>query len=215
MRSVLKYGSVALALNNLVVSAQAASLLPTSDDELNPISWSGFIIAPYFGYETLNLNGAGSAGLGDPKGWRVGGELDYDYQIGNFVVGIAGDAFYTWYDSNGSGPQNGINTRLSDYETVRTRLGYTFGRWMLFGTGGVAFGNLEIKNALSGVSQSQMLTGWTAGGGAEWVWSNNLTLRAEVAHIDLGSAKFDSLPTPNRDVGATLDLFKIDFVTRF
>ena len=81
--------------------------------------------------------------------------------------------------------------------------------------GGVAFGNLEIKNALSGVSQSQMLTGWTAGGGAEWVWSNNLTLRGEVAHIDLGSAKFDSLPTPNRDVGATLDLFKIDFVTRF
>ena len=215
MRSVLKYGSIALALKILVVSAQAASLLPSSNDELNPISWSGFIIAPYFGYETLNLNGAGSTGLGDPKGWRVGGELDYDYQIGNFVVGIAGDAFYTWYDSNGSGPQNGINTRLSDYETVRTRLGYTFGRWMLFGTGGVAFGNLEIKNALSGVSQSQMLTGWTAGGGAEWVWSNNLTLRGEVAHIDLGSAKFDSLPTTNRDVGATLDLFKIDFVTRF
>ena len=152
MRSLVKYGSVALVLKLLVASAQAASLLPSSDDELNPISWSGFIIAPYFGYETLNLNGAGSAGLGDPKGWRVGGELDYDYQIGNFVVGIAGDAFYTWYDSNGSGPQNGINTRLSDYETVRARLGYTFGRWMLFGTGGVAFGDLEIKNALSGVS---------------------------------------------------------------
>jgi len=47
--------------------------------------------------------------------------------------------------------------------------------------------------------------------GRGWV----VTLRGEVAHIDLGSAKFDSLPTPNRDVGATLDLFKIDFVTRF
>src|SRR5512146_1176775 len=145
MRSVLKYGSVALALKILVVSAQAASLLPTSDDELNPISWTGFIFAPYFGYETLNLNGAGSAGLGDPAGWRVGAELDYDYQIGNFVVGIAGDAFYTWYDSSA---QSGMSTRLFDYETVRARLGYAVGRWMFFGTGGVAFGDLEVSNAL-------------------------------------------------------------------
>ena len=33
MRSVLKYGSIALALKILVVSAQAASLLPSSNDE--------------------------------------------------------------------------------------------------------------------------------------------------------------------------------------
>jgi outer membrane immunogenic protein len=213
MRSVLKHASAALfALGLFATGAEAAGLYPSSDEELNPINWTGFIVAPYFGYETLNLNGAGSAGLGDPKGWRIGGELDYDYQIGNFVVGIAGDAFYTWYDSNATGPQSGLSTRLFDYETVRGRLGYTFGRWMLFGTGGVAFGDLEIKNG--GASQRQILTGWTAGGGAEWVWNNNLTLRGEVAHIDFGSAKFDSLQ-PNQDVGATLDLFKIDFITRF
>jgi outer membrane immunogenic protein len=216
MRSVLKQASAALlALELITAAAQAASLYPSSDDELNPINWTGFIVAPYFGYETLNLNGAGSAGLGDPKGWRVGGELDYDYQIGNFVVGIAGDAFYTWYDSNATGPQNGLSTRLFDYETVRARLGYAVGRWMFFGTGGAAFGDLEVKNALSGASQRQMLTGWTAGGGVEWVWNNNVTLRGEVAHTDFNSAKFESLIQPNQDVGATLDLFKIDFITRF
>jgi outer membrane immunogenic protein len=98
---------------------------------------------------------------------------------------------------------------------VRARLGYAVGRWMFFGTGGIAFGDLEIKNALTGAAQRQMLTGWTAGGGVEWVWNNNVTLRGEVAHTDFGSAKFDSLPMPNQDVGATLDLFKIDFITRF
>jgi outer membrane immunogenic protein len=216
MRSVLKHASAALfALGLITAAVQAASLYPSSDDELNPINWTGFIVAPYFGYETLNLNGAGSAGLGDPKGWRVGGELDYDYQIGNFVVGIAGDAFYTWYDSNTAGPQNGLSTRLFDYETVRARLGYAVGRWMFFGTGGAAFGDLEVKNALSGASQRQVLTGWTAGGGVEWVWNNNVTLRGEVAHTDFNSAKFESLTQPNQDVGATLDLFKIDFITRF
>lgn len=216
MRLMLKSASATLvAIVVACSSAQAGGLYPSSDDDLNPINWTGFIIAPYFGYETLNLKGAGSAGLGDPKGWRVGGELDYDYQIGNFVVGIAGDAFYTWYDSNATGPQSGISTRLFDYETVRGRLGYAVGRWMFFGTGGVAFGDLEIKNGLTGVSQREMLTGWTAGGGAEWVWNNNLTLRGEIAHMDFGSAKFDSALQSNQDVGATLDLFKIDFITRF
>jgi outer membrane immunogenic protein len=212
MPSALKHATTALmALACVTATADAASLYPIADEELNPISWTGFIIAPYFGYETLNLNGAGSAGLGDPAGWRVGAEIDYDYQIGNFVVGIAGDAFYTWYDSSA---QSGASTRLFDYETVRARLGYAVGRWMFFGTGGVAFGDLEVSNAL-GASQRQMLTGWTAGGGLEFVWNNNVTLRGEVAHTDFGSANFENLSQPNQDVGATLDLFKVDFITRF
>jgi outer membrane immunogenic protein len=216
MRSVLTCAfALLLALGSLARGAQAASLYPSADGDLDPITWTGFIIAPYFGYETLNLNGAGSAGLGDPSGWRVGGELDYDYQIGSFVVGVAGDAFYTWYESNAGGPQNTLSTRLNTYETVRARLGYTFGRWMVFGTGGAAFGNLEIKNTATGVGQSQTLTGWTVGGGAEWVWCNNLALRGEVAHMDFGSANFDNVQLSNKDVGATLDLFKVDFVSRF
>jgi outer membrane immunogenic protein len=215
MPSVSKHATAGvLALVCATATANAASIYPIADEELNPISWTGFIIAPYFGYETLNLNGAGSAGLGDPAGWRVGAELDYDYQIGNFVVGIAGDAFYTWYGSTASGPQNSVSTRLFDYETVRGRLGYAVGRLMVFGTGGVAFGDLEISNP-SGTSQRQILTGWTAGGGAEWVWNNNVTLRGEVAHTDFGSANFENLPQASKDVGATLDLFKVDFITRF
>jgi outer membrane immunogenic protein len=196
-------------------TANAAGLYPKAQEDLKPISWTGFVIAPYFGYETTYLKGAGSAGLSDPSGWRVGAELDYDYQIGNFVVGIAGDAFYTWYDSNGIGAKSAISTRLFDYETVRARLGYAVGRWMFFGTAGAAFGELEISDAATGVSDRQTLTGWTAGGGAEWVWDDNFALRGEVDHMDFGSANFASLPAPNNEVGATLDLFKVDFVSRF
>jgi outer membrane immunogenic protein len=196
-------------------TASAIGLYPIADSDLKPICWTGFVVAPYFGYETTYLKGAGSAGLSDPSGWRVGAELDYDYQFGNVVFGVAADAFYTWYDSTGTGPQSAISTRMHNYETVRGRLGYAFGRWMVFGTAGVAFSDLEITNSATGISDKKALTGWTAGGGAEWMWSDNFALRGEVAHIDFGSTTFDSLPGPNNQVGATLDLFKVDFVSRF
>ncbi len=129
------------------------------------------------------MNGGGSSVLDDASGWRIGGEIDYDYQIGCFVVGIAGDAFFTWYDGKGAGGHPEMSSHLNDYGTVRGRLGYAFGRWMFFGTGGYAVGDLEVNNAQTHVDESKTLDGWTAGGGVEWVWSNNLTLRGEVAHI--------------------------------
>ena len=196
-------------------AAHAVDLYPISDSDLKPVCWTGFVVAPYFGYETASLNGSGSVGLGDPSGWRIGAELDYDYQFGHVVAGVAAEAFYTWYDSNGSGPQNALSTRMHDYETVRARLGYAFDRWLVFGAGGVAFGDLEVANSATGISDRQTLVGWTAGGGVEWMWNNNLALRGEVDHMDFGSAQFASLPSPNNTVGAKLDLFKIDFVSRF
>ena len=193
--------------------ALAVDLYPVSTDDLRPISWTGFIVAPYFGYETLHLTGAGADVLKDPKGWRVGGELDYDHQFGNWVLGVAGDAFYTWYQGNGAAGHPELSSRLEDYGTIRGRLGYAVGRWMFFGTGGYAFGNLSVKSA--GVDDNKMLSGWTAGGGVEWVWNNNFTIRGELAHISLASDTFSELPAGHQDLGATLDLFKIDFVSRF
>ena len=181
--------------------------------DLAPISWTGFVVAPYFGYETLHLTGAGADVLKDPKGWRVGGELDYDRQFGNWVLGVAGDVFYTWYQGDGVASYPELSSRLEDYGTIRGRLGYAVGRWMFFGTGGYAFGNLSVKS--SGVDDNKMLGGWTAGGGVEWVWNNSLTLRGEVAHISLASDTFSELPAGHQDLGADLDLFKIDFVSRF
>lgn len=214
MRSALKrVTATILAVTLMATGARAVDLYPVLDGPV-PTNWTGFVVAPYFGYETMKLKGAGAGAIDDPKGWRIGAEIDYDYQIGRFVVGVAGDAFYTWYDGSG-GAQGELDARMHDYETVRGRLGYTFGRWMVFGTGGVAFGDLEVTNALSGVSKRQMLTGWTAGGGVEWVWNNDLTLRGEVAHMDFGQANFSSLSGPSQELGANLDIFKIDFISRF
>lgn len=215
MRSPAKVRHALFVVALTATGAHAVGLYPTADADLHPISWTGFIVAPYFGYETLRFKGAGADVLEDASGWRVGGELDYDYQIGNFVVGVAGDAFFTWYGGNGAGGHPELSSNLNDYGTLRARLGYAFGRWMLFGTGGYALGDLEVKNSLTGRSDKQTLNGWTVGGGAEWVWSDSLTLRGELAHIDFGQDTFSTLPVGKQDLGANLDLFKIDFITRF
>ncbi len=216
MRSTWKYvASTLCAVAMTATAAHAVDLYPSSSEDLGPVQWSGFIVAPYFGYETLHLKGGGSNVLDDASGWRVGGEIDYDHQIGNFVVGIAGDAFFTWYDGNGTNGHPELSSQLDDYGTLRLRLGYALGRFMFFGTGGYALGDLKVKNSLTGVSESKTLDGWTAGGGVEWVWNNNFTLRGEVAHIAFSQDTFSNLPAGNQDLGANLDLFKIDFITRF
>jgi outer membrane immunogenic protein len=215
MRSTWRFvASTCCAVAMTATAAHAVELMPSATEDLKPIKWTGFIVAPYFGYETLKLNGSGSNYLDDASGWRVGGELDYDYQIGNFVVGVAGDAFFTWYDGKGVSGYSQLSSHLNDYGTFRGRLGYAVGRWMFFATGGYALGDLQVKNTQAG-NVKNTLGGWTAGGGAEWVWNNNFTLRGEVAHMVLNPQTFSNLPAGSQELGATLDLFKVDFITRF
>lgn len=87
--------------------------------------------------------------------------------------------------------------------TVRGRVGYTFDRFMVYGTGGVAFGEVETNVgfnclvagcaaspnviATSG-SANDTRTGWVAGAGIEWMFANNWMVRAEYLHVDLGTA---------------------------
>jgi len=196
-------------------SAQVLDLWPSSNVDLGQVKWSGFMVAPYFGYETLKLTGAGRIGLRDPQGWRLGGEVGYDYEINHFVIGAAADGFYTWYNSNGSAPYSGFQTRLTDYGTVRGRFGYAFDRIMIFGTGGYAFGDLSVKNSAAGLSESKTLGGWTVGAGIDYAYRKNLFVRFELAHISLDQATFTSVPTGQQKLGADLDLFKLNLISKF
>jgi outer membrane immunogenic protein len=192
-----------------------SSWLPASSADLGPVKWSGFYFTPYFGYETLKLNGRGQTGLKDPKGGRLGGEAGYDWQIDRVVIGVAAEGYATWYKGGSTPFMSGTQTRLNDYGTVRGRIGYTFDRFLVYGTGGYAFGDLNVKNTTVGLSDSHTLNGWTAGAGVDWAWRQNQLLRFEVAHIALGQAAFTPLPAGRQSLGADLDLFKVTFISHF
>ena len=97
--------------------------------------------------------------------------------------------------------------------TIRGRIGYLWTPTLLvYGTGGFAYGGAyanvtQSANAMlqdhnfptpgtgytgygqgisGGGKQSQLLTGWTAGGGLEWMFMPNWSLKGEATYWDLG-----------------------------
>ena len=97
------------------------------------------------------------------------------------------------------------NTTLNYIGTVRGRLGYVATpTLLLYGTGGLAYGGVISNTALftsraaapptnpavtlSNANYQKTLVGWTAGGGVEWMFMPNWSLKAEYLYYDLGTS---------------------------
>ena len=118
-------------------------------------------------------------------------------------------------DASGS---TAANTGLNYLGTVRGRVGYLWNpSLLLYGTGGFAYGGawanvsqtvLSVASisspALTGTAtgirfgggqQNQLLTGWTAGGGFEWMFMTNWSMKAEALYWDLGRMNINTFAT--------------------
>jgi outer membrane immunogenic protein len=142
----------------------------------------------------------------DPKGFVGGGQLGYNLQLTpNWLIGIEGDfsgseikgsGTYTFAGSPGFAPTSQVVSQSLDWlATVRGRLGFVVDRFLVYGTGGVAFGlvkdsfnlvALTFPASVSG-SASNTLTGWAGGAGAEYAFAGNWSAKVEWLHYDLGS----------------------------
>lgn len=168
---------VALAALVFAPSANAADIpvrAPLYKNYVAPASmfdWSGFYVGGHAGY-----------GFGDDIDGILGGiQLGYNWQFSpNIVFGIEADVSGT--DMNAS--IVGIPVHVDYLASLRARIGYTMDRTMIYGTGGLAYS----RAAALGLHDTD--TGWVIGGGLEWAYSRNWTLRAEYLYYDLG-AGFD------------------------
>lgn len=157
-----------------------------------------------------DLGGTGGAffafppGTGDPfwspsgAGFTFGGQAGYNWQSGNIVYGVESDL--NWADAKTSGafgapgvfPINSI-TKMDWMGTVRGRLGVAYSQFLFYGTGGIAFAHFEDNwgtPAAGGGPQftsNSTRTGWTAGGGVEYMLARNWTVRAEALYAGFGS----------------------------
>jgi outer membrane immunogenic protein len=158
---------------------------------------------------------------------NIGGGLGYNYQFtpgSGFVVGA--EANVTWTDigkrrdyfgpalaANGFIPDpSSYRNRLNYLGTVQGRLGYAFDRFLVYGTGGFAYGDVKYQadffntaNRLAYFGRySGMETGYVYGGGIEYaiptdsflnrfnfigglIGASAITLKAEYLRYDLGS----------------------------
>jgi outer membrane immunogenic protein len=181
----------------MLVGAQAADAADLSvaplykappSEVVQAYNWTGFY---------LGVNGGGGWGH---SGWRdestginlsgglVGGTAGYNWQAGRAVVGLEGDV--DWANLSGSrtttGCPAGCSTSDTWLSTVRGRVGYAFGGFLPYVTGGLAVG--DIRAATTGFpGASNTNAGWTVGGGLEVALPGNWSAKAEYLHVDLGS----------------------------
>ena len=202
-----------LAAASLVVlagSALAADLpsrkAPVLPPPPPPPMWTGF-------YAGVNIGGGWDAGNGNHNAWNLGGmnggvtngmsggvigggQIGYNYQITPmFLVGAEADFQGTSLGSNGNGGNyyyfgnygNRTGVSLQWFGTVRGRVGVTIMPTLLvYGTGGFAYGEVQRNGGLLGFSNgSATQTGWTAGGGVEWMFMPNWSTKLEYLYSDI------------------------------
>src|SRR5579885_1213860 len=190
-----------------VAAAQAADLAvrpsPSFAQPLSPVpyNWSGFyagINGGYaFGRSAWRDPSAGGSERFDTGGAIAGGQLGYNWQLGNVVLGIETDA--DWTNLSGSSTAGTVcaidgggqcQTQQNWFGTTRGRIGYAFGRFLPYATGGVAYGDRQVPLP-SGTSTS-VSAGWAAGAGLEMGITKNWSAKIEYLHLDLVTASLFS-----------------------
>jgi outer membrane immunogenic protein len=147
--------------------------------------------------------GSGNFGKLDPSGGFGGGQIGYNYQVSNWVFGVETDFQGASIKDTASATLpyvGGLNTvtgsvtqKLDWFGTVRGRLGIAFDRVLIYGTAGFAYGQTStgitwadtFGFAAANTAKSTR-TGWVAGGGVEWAFAPNWSVKGEYQYIDLG-----------------------------
>ena len=167
-----------------------------------------------------------------PSGWVGGGQIGWNSQFGNWVFGLEADLQASGQKDDRSrsdafafsviGPPDfnvtgtsatSLDARLKWFGTARGRLGYVWDSWLVYATGGLAYGNFDLAgvNTVAGtatcvacgpggvgdidttfsntttVNGSKSKAGWTVGAGIEGAaFLPNWTWKAEYLYLDFG-----------------------------
>lgn len=165
-------------------------------------------------FPTPNSNLVPGKGGGNAA-FTGGIQAGYNWQVNQFVYGLETDLNYRAGSNrlNGTYPTNPIGygaaypsytlsgfDRGRWYGTLRARAGVTFDRALIYATGGLAYGEVNgggavVVNGAGGFPPVPFgnvgggrgwRAGWVLGGGVEYAINNNLTVKAEYLHVDLG-----------------------------
>jgi outer membrane immunogenic protein len=225
MRNERLIASAVLAASAIVgINAVSAADLPAKAPVVvaPAFSWTGFYIGANAGFfagrdnttvvaDPVGIGAAGAAninlltpGFVNPNGFIGGGQIGFNWQVSNFLLGIEADADYR--DQTDTRVFNGFTTvntgdvfttatQIRFLGTVRPRVGWAVDHALVYATGGLAVTNGRFTDSfgafgntsVSAVSSSTTRVGWTAGVGIEYAFTNNWSLKAEYLFADFGT----------------------------
>ena len=164
-----------------------------------PMTWTGCYIGGNIGgaFGDASLSGPGGTVSTDGSGFAGGGQIGCDYQFsGGWVVGIRNMFDGTSNKRSGTiagGPLAGdvVNFNNQWFDTLTARLGYAFQpAWLLYLQGGGALAHTSTNITAGGVQIAQTShtgSGWTIGGGVEWMFAPHWSAFLEGNYMDFGS----------------------------
>jgi len=172
-------------------------------------------IDPGVDVQDLAALATGNFPFGNKSGFIGGAEIGYNYQFNNWVAGIeadiqgiAGQAVNGSITSSSGTLSSTLNGSVDTkwLGTLRGRLGFLpVPTLLVYGTGGLAYSEIQTTTSLSqsdssigftgggtgGAGFSQLVAGWTAGAGVEWMFAPSWTAKVEYLRYDLGTTSFN------------------------
>jgi outer membrane immunogenic protein len=215
-------------------TAQAAEMVePTIYD------WTGFYVGGNIGYgfEGRDRVGAqptepgvkGDKDLGELKiqGIFGGGQIGADWQTGSFVFGAIADVEgadihddFTTKTSSLSDNVHGSDD-IDVWGTFRGRAGWAFDRWLVYGTGGLAWADVDYNLRITPgakddeIGKHDVRFGWTAGGGVAWAFDDSWSVGAEYLYVNLGKYSVDGGKAAPWQTQATPDFHSVKGFVNF
>jgi outer membrane immunogenic protein len=185
------FGAIVVATMGVAVSAQAADLgyRRTEPYAVQPTvySWVGPYIGANVGYGWGDITNNPTS----PSGLLGGLQAGYNWQNGAWVFGLEGDVQVSGADDTFA-PWKFSNPWFG---TARGRVGYAFNNVLVYGTGGLAFGEVSGQNFF--LTENHGTIGWTAGAGVEMALNRNWSAKAEYLYVDLSDKNFTITGLPN------------------
>jgi outer membrane immunogenic protein len=186
MRTTVRLIAILAGLSLAAAGAAAAADLPRGSSPYysrpapSAYNWAGFYAGVNAGYEWGKVTNIAV----NPSGLMGGAQAGYNWQSGQFVFGGetdiqasgADDTFAPWKFSN---PWFG---------TLRARAGYAMNNILLYGTLGVAYGDLHGQ--IPGLDETKTEFGWAGGLGMEVGFAPNWSAKVEYLYMDLGDRAF-------------------------
>jgi outer membrane immunogenic protein len=178
----------------------------------------GPIVIPPADVNLINQSGSGGS---NKTGFTGGIEGGYNYVMGSWLLGLETD--FSALDNNQRTTRNFASTispatytlnqraKTSWMWSLRPRLGYVSGPWLVYGTGGLAtshiksafdFSDNRVPQNVISSSDSKTKTGWIAGLGAGYAFAPNWSVKGEWLYADFGSIS-TTVASPNGFVALT------------
>jgi outer membrane immunogenic protein len=167
--------------------------------------------------------------------WVAGGHAGYNWQNGAWVYGLEGDISGTHLKSDinttlSTGATANTNSTVDWYGTVRGRLGWTSGPVLFYGTGGFAFGGVDLNSTFNSSVGPRSLNsqssdtrgGWVARARLDYMWRPDVIMKLAYQYVDLGSISvagtntaFSGLLSQNASANARFSVVTLGLSWRF